>query len=108
MPEHLLIVVSGYIGLESAQAMRRFGSRVTIIERNARLAHREDVSEALLDLCRHEGTEVYTAAVISGVEGVSGEGVRLHVGGGGEEIELEGTDLLVASGRTPNTDGIKP
>ena len=108
VPEHLLIVGGGYIGLEFAQAMRRFGSRVTIIERNETLAHREDadLSEALLDLCQHEGIEVCTGAIITRVEGVSGDGVRLHATRGGEEIELAGTDLLVASGRTPNTDGI--
>ena len=108
VPTRLLIVGGGYIGLEFAQAMRRFGSEVTIVERNARLAHREDddVSAALLDLCRNEGIEVFTGATVTGVKGVSGEFVRLHLMRGGEEIDLEGTDLLVASGRTPNTAGI--
>src|ERR1700726_1461156 len=57
IPGHLLIIGGGYVGLELAQAMRRFGSRVTIIDRNARLAHREDedVSKALEDLFRDEG-----------------------------------------------------
>ena len=108
VPAHLLIVGGGYIGLEFAQATRRFGSEVTIIERNETLAHREDadVTEALLDLCKHEGIEVCTGAIITRVEGTSGDGVRLRATRGGEVIELAGTDLLVASGRTPNTDGI--
>jgi pyruvate/2-oxoglutarate dehydrogenase complex dihydrolipoamide dehydrogenase (E3) component len=66
IPGHLLIVGGGYIGLEITQAMRRFGSRVTIIERNARLAHREDqdVSDTLHDVFREEGIDVVTSAHI--------------------------------------------
>jgi len=85
--------------------MRRFGSRVTIIERYGRLAHREDpdVTELLRDLCRDEGIEVVTSARVSRVEGKSGESVKLHAARAGSEIIVEGTHLLVASGRTPNT-----
>ena len=108
VPGQLLIVGGGYIGLEFAQAMRRFGSQVTIIERNETLVHREDadVIDALDQLCKYEGIEVCTGTTINRVEGISGESARLHVTRGGVEIELTGTDLLVASGRTPNTDGI--
>ena len=62
IPGHLIILGGGYIGLEFAQAMRRLGSRVTLLERNGRLLHREDedVSEALQELCRDEGIEVVT------------------------------------------------
>jgi pyruvate/2-oxoglutarate dehydrogenase complex dihydrolipoamide dehydrogenase (E3) component len=108
IPEHLLILGGGYIGLEFAQAMRRFGSRVTIIERNAQLAHREDpdVTEMLHGLCRDEGIEVVTSARVTSVEGRSGDAVILHTVRGGAEIKLEGSHLLVAAGRTPNTQGI--
>jgi pyruvate/2-oxoglutarate dehydrogenase complex dihydrolipoamide dehydrogenase (E3) component len=108
LPEHLLIIGGGYIGLELAQAMRRFGSRVTIIERNARLVHREDedVTEMLSDIFRGEGIDIVTGAAITNIEGKSGAGVRLHAGRNGEKIELEGTHILVASGRTPNTQNI--
>jgi pyruvate/2-oxoglutarate dehydrogenase complex dihydrolipoamide dehydrogenase (E3) component len=108
IPGHLLIVGGGYIGLELAQAMRRFGSRVTIIERNARLAHREDqdVTDMLHDMCREEGIEVVTSARITSVEGKSGEWVKLYAVRDGSDIILEGTHLLVAGGRTPNTQGI--
>jgi pyruvate/2-oxoglutarate dehydrogenase complex dihydrolipoamide dehydrogenase (E3) component len=108
IPEHLLILGGGYIGLEFAQAMRRFGSRVTIVERNAQLAHREDpdVTEMLHGLCRDEGIEVVTNAQVTSVEGRSGQAVILHTIRGGAEIELEGSHLLVAVGRTPNTQGI--
>ncbi len=108
IPGQLLIVGGGYIGLELAQAMRRFGSHVTIIERNARLAHREDqdVTDMLYNIFREEGIEVVTSARITSVEGKSGERVKLFAIRDGSEIILDGTHLLVASGRTPNTQGI--
>lgn len=108
VPEHILIIGGGYIGLEFAQAMRRFGSRVTIIERNDRLAHREDpdVSELLHELCREEGIEMALGARITQVEGKSGAAVKVRVLQAGAEKVLTGSHLLVASGRTPNTQGI--
>ena len=88
--------------------MRRFGSRVTITDRNERLAHREDndVSEALAELCQDEGIELVLGARVASVEGRSGRSVRVRVMQRGSEVILEGTDLLVAVGRTPNTQGI--
>jgi pyruvate/2-oxoglutarate dehydrogenase complex dihydrolipoamide dehydrogenase (E3) component len=108
IPEHLLVLGGGYVGLELAQAMRRFGSRVTIIERNPRLLHREDqdISAALHELFKDEGIEVVTSARITRVEGKSGESVKLQANRNGLETVLEGTHLLAATGRTPNTDGI--
>ena len=108
IPGHLLIIGGGYIGLELAQAMRRFGSHVTIIERNERLAHREDqdVTDVLREVFSEEGIEIVTSAHIAKVEGKSGEWVKLHAARDGAEIILEGTHLLVASGRAPNTQGI--
>ncbi len=108
IPEHLLILGGGYIGLEFAQAMRRFGSRVTIIERNARLIHREDddVTEAIHELFRDEGIKVLTSSHVTQVEGKSGETVKLHLAQAGTENVLAGSHLLVAGGRTPNTNGI--
>ena len=108
MPEHLLVLGGGYVGLELSQAMRRFGSRVTVIERNPRLVHREDedISEALHDLFKDERIEVVTSARITRVEGESGKLVKLHADRDGSEIVLEGTHLLVATGHTPNTGGI--
>jgi pyruvate/2-oxoglutarate dehydrogenase complex dihydrolipoamide dehydrogenase (E3) component len=108
IPGHLLVMGGGYVGLELAQAMRRFGSRVTVIERNHRLLHREDedVSNAMHELLKDEGIEIVVNARIDRVEGRSGDYVQLHVGGKGSDIVLQGTDILVATGRTPNTDGI--
>ncbi|WP_435009332.1 dihydrolipoyl dehydrogenase family protein [Tundrisphaera lichenicola] len=104
VPEHLIVQGGGYVGLELAQAFRRLGSRVTVIERNDSLIHREDrdVTEAVELLFRDEGVEILTATAVDRVEGRSGESVRIHAGRGA----VEGTDLLVAGGRTPNTGGI--
>jgi pyruvate/2-oxoglutarate dehydrogenase complex dihydrolipoamide dehydrogenase (E3) component len=107
VPEHLLVLGGGFVGLELAQAMRRFGSRVTVIERNPRLVHREDpdISTALQELFKDEGIDVLTNTRISRVEGKSGESVKLRAKRDGSEVVLEGSDLLAAAGRTPNTDG---
>lgn len=108
IPEHLLVLGGGFVGVEFSQAMRRFGSRVTIIDRNARLVHREDqdISAGLHELFQDEGIDVVTSTRITRVEGKSGESVKLSASRNGSELILEGTHLLVASGRTPNTDGI--
>ena len=108
VPRHLLIIGGGYVGLELGQAMRRFGSQVTIIERNSRLLHREDadVTNMLQDQFKSEGIEIVTNAVIRRVEGASGKSVKLHAVRNESEFVLEGTHLLVATGRTPNTDGL--
>jgi pyruvate/2-oxoglutarate dehydrogenase complex dihydrolipoamide dehydrogenase (E3) component len=108
VPEHLLILGGGYVGLEFAQAMRRFGSRVTIVERNERLLHGEDkeVSDALTEIFIAEGIELVTEAQLKEVKGRSGEQVTLYLRRDGGPVEVTGTHLLVATGRTPNTDGI--
>jgi pyruvate/2-oxoglutarate dehydrogenase complex dihydrolipoamide dehydrogenase (E3) component len=86
--------------------MRRFGSRVTIVQRGPRLLEREDpdVADALLELMKDEGIEVLLRAEVLGVSGRSGTGVALRVRSGTTEKALEATDVLVAAGRTPNTD----
>ena len=108
IPKHLLVLGAGYVGLELAQAFRRFGAEVTLIDRNSRLAHHEDedISLGLEEMCRDEGITVVTNAKITGVKGDSGDWIRLVGSCDGTELCLEGTDLLVAGGRTPNTSGI--
>jgi len=108
IPGHLIIIGGGYIGLELAQAFRRFGSAVTILERNGRLAHREDedVSRALEELCHDEGIGVMTHATLSRVDGKSGGWVKVIGTRDGTEFTVEGTHLLVAGGRKPNTGGL--
>ncbi|MFZ3216137.1 MAG: FAD-dependent oxidoreductase [Candidatus Acidiferrales bacterium] len=108
VPQHLLVLGGGYVGVELAQAMRRFGSQVTVIERNDRLLSREDddVTQALGELFKDEGINVVLGAKISGVSGKSGQSVAIKFTRNGAEKTVEGTHLLVASGRTPNTEGL--
>lgn len=108
LPEHLVVLGGGYIGLEFAQAMRRLGSRVTIIERNPKLLHREDpdVSVEMEALFREEDIALIMAAKVEGVSGVSGEAVTVTYQQDGLSKTIEGSHLLVATGRTPNTSGI--
>ena len=108
VPKHLLILGAGFVGLELAQAFRRFGAEVTLVDRNSRLALHEDkdVSQALEEMCREEGIAIVTNAKINRVKGRSGERVEIFGLRDGGEFSLEGTHLLVAGGRTPNTDGI--
>ncbi|WP_020474773.1 dihydrolipoyl dehydrogenase family protein [Zavarzinella formosa] len=108
VPGHLIVLGGGYVGLELAQAFRRFGSQVTVIDRNPALIHREDtdVSAAMAELFADEGIAVSTDTALASVEGKSGESVRLRARRAGADVVIEGTHLLVAAGRTPNTDGI--
>lgn len=108
LPRHLIVIGGGYIGLELAQAMRRFGSEVTVIERGVQLAEREDpdVGAALLDLFHDEGIEVLLGTDVPKVDGHSGKEVRVYAKDGRGDRIVEGTDLLVSVGRTPNTKGI--
>jgi pyruvate/2-oxoglutarate dehydrogenase complex dihydrolipoamide dehydrogenase (E3) component len=108
LPDHLIVLGGGYVGLEMAQALRRLGSRVTLIERGPKLVSNEDadVSEAILQLFRDEGIDVLLSTHAVGVSGLSGERVTLQLQSGNETRTVEGTDILVALGRTPNTTGI--
>jgi pyruvate/2-oxoglutarate dehydrogenase complex dihydrolipoamide dehydrogenase (E3) component len=108
LPRHLIVLGGGYIGLELSQAFRRFGSNVTMIEHGAQLANREDpdVAEALKDLFVDEGIEVVLDATTRRIEGHSGDRVRVYVNDSRGDRAIEGTDLLVATGREANTNGI--
>ena len=108
LPEHLLVIGGGYVGLELSQAMRRFGSKVSLIDRNDRLIHREDddVTEALQQLFEDEGIDLVLNARIKSVSGKSGQSVKIVIERDGKQIHLEGSHLLVATGRAPNTGGI--
>jgi pyruvate/2-oxoglutarate dehydrogenase complex dihydrolipoamide dehydrogenase (E3) component len=110
VPTHLIVLGSGYVGLEFAQAMRRFGSRVTVLGRHSRVLPNEDddVSEALQRLFEDEGIDLILSATAKRISGKSGESVRilLEKNGNGTAKTLEGSHLLVATGRTPNTQGI--
>jgi pyruvate/2-oxoglutarate dehydrogenase complex dihydrolipoamide dehydrogenase (E3) component len=107
-PEHLIILGGGYVGLELGQALRRLGSRVTLVDRSSQLAANEDadVSAAILQLFRDEGIDVQLNTQVLRVDGLSGERVGVQLYGGNGARTVEGTDILVAIGRTPNTAGI--
>jgi pyruvate/2-oxoglutarate dehydrogenase complex dihydrolipoamide dehydrogenase (E3) component len=102
------VIGGGYVGLELAQAMRRFGSKVSVIDRNNRVLHREDedVSEGLRNLFEDEGIELVLNARVKSVSGKSGQAVEVAIEQNGVENMLKGSHLLVAAGRTPNTADI--
>jgi pyruvate/2-oxoglutarate dehydrogenase complex dihydrolipoamide dehydrogenase (E3) component len=107
VPGHLVILGGGYVGLEFAQAYRRFGSPVTVIEKGKQVLGREDpdVAEAVQRLFADEEIDVLTGTDVARVEGKRG-GLRVFVRTGAGERALPATDILVATGRVPNTDGI--
>ncbi|AIE86120.1 mercuric reductase [Fimbriimonas ginsengisoli] len=107
VPDSLLIMGGGYIGLEFGQMYARFGSRVTIFEHGTRFLPREDrdVADEVLKILREDGIDIRLGY---NVKRVSHDGARLHLGAetaNGKE-RFEGTDLLVAVGRRPNTDDL--
>ena len=108
LPDHLVVIGGGYVGLELAQAYRRFGSRVTIIEMGPQLAGGEDpdVAAALQEMLHDEGIAVHLGAKVLGVRGRSGQTVSLQLHTPSGDRTIEGSDILVAAGRTPNTAGI--
>jgi pyruvate/2-oxoglutarate dehydrogenase complex dihydrolipoamide dehydrogenase (E3) component len=108
LPPHLIVLGGGYVGLEFAQAYRRFGSRVTVIQHGPQLMDREDpdVAAEVQRILSDEGIQVLVAAETLHVHGRSGEEVRLVVRMTSGEQHIEGSDILVAAGRIPNTAGI--
>jgi pyruvate/2-oxoglutarate dehydrogenase complex dihydrolipoamide dehydrogenase (E3) component len=108
LPAHLIVLGGGYVGVEMAQAYRRFGSRVTIIEPGDQLMMREDadVAEEMRRILEGEGIALLTGASPVSVSGCSGENVAVVVRTASGEQTVDGSDLLVAAGRVPNTSGI--
>jgi pyruvate/2-oxoglutarate dehydrogenase complex dihydrolipoamide dehydrogenase (E3) component len=108
LPAHLIVLGGGYIGLEMAQAYRRFGSRVTIITTGPQLMSREDpdVANEVQRVLSDEGIQFLLPAQVLDIYGRSGEEVRVTLRTHSGEQELEGSDILVAVGRIPNTHGI--
>jgi pyruvate/2-oxoglutarate dehydrogenase complex dihydrolipoamide dehydrogenase (E3) component len=108
LPSHLIVLGGGYVGLEMAQAYRRFGSRVTIVESGPQLMTREDpdVANEMQRILSDEGIQILVTAETLNVNGRSGEQVSLTVRTPSGEQKIEGSDILVAAGRVPNTAGI--
>ena len=108
LPAHLIVLGGGYVGLELAQAFRRFGSQVTIIDHGPQLMGREDpdVADEVQKILIEEGIRLLLNSKVLQVTGRSGENVTLAVQTSTGEHVVEGSDILAAAGRTPNTDGI--
>jgi pyruvate/2-oxoglutarate dehydrogenase complex dihydrolipoamide dehydrogenase (E3) component len=109
VPEHLIVLGGGYIGLEFGQMFRRFGSEVTIVQSADRLLMLEDddVSAEVAAILREEGITVLTSSAPLRAER-SGNGVRLSVRTEEGERQIEGSHLLAAIGRVPNTEALTP
>jgi pyruvate/2-oxoglutarate dehydrogenase complex dihydrolipoamide dehydrogenase (E3) component len=108
VPKHLIVIGGGYSGLELAQAFRRFGSDVTVVESGSRLMTREDVdvSDEIRRILDDEGIQVLAGVQLLRVGGRSGDKVALSVRTPSGEQQIDGSDILVAAGRIPNTTGI--
>ena len=108
LPPHLVVLGGGYVGLEMAQAYRRFSSRVTIIEAGPQIVGREDrdIAEEMQRLLADEGISSLLEAEPLNVEGRTGQEVSVTVRTASGERKIEGSHLLVAAGRVPNTAGI--
>jgi pyruvate/2-oxoglutarate dehydrogenase complex dihydrolipoamide dehydrogenase (E3) component len=108
LPSHLVVLGGGYTGLEMAQAYRRFGSEVTVVEPGPQLMSREDadISTEIQSILSHDGIEIILNATPAHVLGRSGEAVTLTVRAPFGERKIDGSHILVATGRIPNTAGI--
>jgi pyruvate/2-oxoglutarate dehydrogenase complex dihydrolipoamide dehydrogenase (E3) component len=108
LPEHLLVLGGSYIGMEFAQAFRRLGSRVSVFEHNERIVPREDpdVSDIALRIMRNDGVEFHFESEARKLEPLE-EGLRLRYEQGGELRSISGSHILIAVGRTPNTEGLE-
>jgi pyruvate/2-oxoglutarate dehydrogenase complex dihydrolipoamide dehydrogenase (E3) component len=107
-PAHLIVLGAGYVGLELAQAYRRFGSRVTVIEPGPQPMGREDadVAAEIQRILAAEGIQFVSQAEPRNVHGRSGEDVRVTIRTPPGEQHIEGSDILLAAGRVPNTQDI--
>jgi len=108
IPVHLVVLGGGYVGVEFAQAMRRLGSRVTLVQRGPQLLAREDsdVAAAVAAILRADGVDVMLDTEVSAVERRPDGMVRVALRGGSGADELVADDILAALGRRPNTDGV--
>ncbi len=107
VPEHLIVVGGSYTGLEFAQMYRRFGSAVTVVEKGARLISREDedISKAVEEILRNDGVGIETHAECMAAQ-KRGEGIVVKLDCEDGSREVVGSHLLLAVGRTPNTDDL--
>lgn len=109
VPEHLIIVGGGYIGLEFGQMFRRFGASVTIINRGDRLVSREEpeVSEEVQKILEEDGIDVYLGADLDAVQ-TDANGIVATISGRGGAVDIPGSHILMAAGRRPATRALSP
>ncbi|RPI55125.1 MAG: mercuric reductase [Chloroflexi bacterium] len=107
LPEHLIVIGGGYVGLEFGQMFCRFGSQVSIVQRDGQLLSHEDrdVAEAVAEILREDGIQLFLGAEAQEVRLEDGA-VNLHVQTPHGQQVVRGTHLLVATGRDPNTDAL--
>lgn len=105
LPRHLVVIGGIYVGLEFAQMFREFGSQVTLLERGGQLLQKEDedIARALEAILREDGIDIRLNSLIDRIE-PDGDGAVVHASAGGETIRIAGSHVLVAAGRTPNTE----
>jgi len=110
VPDHLLVLGGGYIGLEFGQMFRRFGAEVTIVDLGEHILAKEDadVAEALEDILREDGLRILNETGMTAVEQAADGTITAHLGGDDAPGQVEGSHLLVAAGRRPNTDDLNP
>jgi pyruvate/2-oxoglutarate dehydrogenase complex dihydrolipoamide dehydrogenase (E3) component len=108
LPAHLIVIGGGYAGLELAQAYRRFGAEVTVVEAGTQLMGREDpdASQEIRRVLADEGLAIHVGAELLKAEGQSGSAVSITLGTSAGEQTIKGSHILVATGRIPNTAGI--
>ena len=108
VPQRLLVLGGGYVGLEFAQMFRRFGSEVAVVQRGPQLLAREDadIAEAVAEILHQDGVEVLLGTEAQSIRQDKSGGIELTVNGPDGEGTLSGSHLLVAAGRPPNTDGL--
>ncbi len=107
VPDHLIVLGGGYVGLEFAQMFRRFGAEVTVVERGPQLLAREDgdVAEALTGILRHDGLTIRLGTAVNAVHGEA-SALSVEVESAGRHATIAGSHLLVATGRAPATAGL--
>jgi len=108
VPDHLIVVGGGYIGLEFSQIFRRFGSRVTVLARGSQLMKKEDedVAASVKDILENEGIDIILESRIKNCKPATGGGVTLSIDQAGESREITGSHVLFAIGRVSNSDTI--
>ena len=108
LPDHLVVIGGGYIGLEFGQMFRRFGSRVSIVQRGDQVLTREDrdVADEVLDILQDDGIDVYLDSEVTRIVNESDGEITFTISTPDRDVNVEGSHLLVAAGRIPNTDDL--